>query len=222
MNLTDYVRIFLRRWWIIGLLVVLSVASAYVLSKAQTPVYRASQTVLIQPSRIDFGLAEATTRLMRSYVVYLNSNDRAREVIDALQLDMLPAELRGNVTIDTDESSLALEIDVDLPDGDLAVDIARQWGILFERWRNEQNQRTRYEDRINVELIDVDVATYSQIRPSTTINVIAGAVLGLLLGGIIVFVLEYMESNVIRGQDDVTRSLDMRVLGAIPSESTRS
>ncbi len=220
MNLMDYIRIILRRWWIVAILVILSVGSAFLLSKVQTPVYRATQKILMQPSRIDFGLAEATTRLMRSYVVFLDSDDRAREVIDALQLDMLPGELRSHVTIDADESRLLLTIDVDLPDGQLASDIARQWGTIFVQWREEENQRARFEDRISAELIDTP--TFSQIRPNTTVNVLAGAVLGVLVGGVIVFVLEYLESNVIRDQNDIERSLGIPVLGAIPPEETHA
>ncbi len=220
MNLMDYVRIIVRRFWIIVLLMALTMAAAYVFSRIQTPVYRATQKILLQPSRIDYGLAEATTRLMRSYVVYLDSDDRAREVIDALQLDMVPGALRENVTVDTDESRLLITIDVDLPDGEMANQIARQWGSQFIEWRNEENQRTRYEDRISAEL--VDYPTYGQIEPKTAVNVAAGGVLGLVLGGLIVFVLEYFESNIIRRRDDVLRSLEIPVLGVIPSDEPRA
>jgi capsular polysaccharide biosynthesis protein len=220
MNLMEYVRIVLRRWWIIVLLMLLTMVSAFAFSKSQTPIYRSTQKILMQPSRIDFGLAEATTRLMRSYVVYMNSTDRAQEVIDALALDMVPGELLSHVTINTEESRLLLTVDVDLPDGNLANEIARQWGTLFIEWRNEENQRTNYEDRIRANL--VDFPTYGQIRPRVTINVVAGGVLGLVLGGVIVFVLEYLESNIIRRREDVVRSLDLPVLGAIPPEEARS
>ena len=220
MNLMDYVRIILRRWWIIALLVVLSAGGAFLFSRAQTPVYRATQTILMKPSRVDFGLSQATTILVRSYVVYLSSTDRAQKVIDDLQLDMVPDALLGSATIDADQTRLALTVDVDLPDGDLANRIARHWGELFVDWRNEENQRSRYEDRIDAELIDYP--RYTQIRPNTTINVAAGVVLGLLLGGVIVFVLEYLESNVIRQREDVTRSLNLPVLGSIPPEDARS
>jgi len=222
MNLMDYVRIFLRRWWIIALLMILCMASAFLFSKVQTPVYRATQKILLQPSRIDLGLAEATTRLLRSYVQFLDSNDRALEVIDALQLDMIPGELRSHVTVNSEESRLLITIDVDLPDGNLARDIARQWGEQFILWRNESNQRIRYEDRIHAELLDASDNTYSQLQPNTAVNVAAGGVLGFLLGGVIVFALEYLESNVIQRRDDVLRVLEVPVLAAIPSEEKRS
>jgi capsular polysaccharide biosynthesis protein len=48
------------------------------------------------------------------------------------------------------------------------------------------------------------------------VNALAGGVLGLLLGGVIVFVLEYLESSIVRRREDIERSMDMPVLAAIP------
>ena len=42
------------------------------------------------------------------------------------------------------------------------------------------------------------------------------AVLGLLLGGMLVFALEYLESSVIRRRDDLERVLEMPVLASVP------
>ena len=83
MNLIDYGRILLRRGWIILLLAVIAAGSAYLLTSRQTPEYTASQRVLIQPARTDNGLTLAVIQLMNSYQVYLDSSERAQEVIDA-------------------------------------------------------------------------------------------------------------------------------------------
>jgi len=37
-----------------------------------------------------------------------------------------------------------------------------------------------------------------------------------------VFVLEYLESNIVRRREDVERFLDLPVLAAIPADDTRS
>ncbi len=214
MNLVDYMRILARRGWIILLVAALAATSAFIFSKLQTPVYRSIQRILIQPSRNDFGLTEATTRLLRSYVAWMDSNYRAQAVIDALQLDTTPAELRRNVRIAADESRLVIEVEVEDTNGDRANDIAREWGVLLVQWRNEQNQRVRREDRIEAELIDDPV--YGLAWPKTGINTIAGAILGALIGGVIVFVLEYLESGIVRSPDDVERFVGLRVIGAIP------
>ena len=42
------------------------------------------------------------------------------------------------------------------------------------------------------------------------------ALLGLLVGGVIVFVLEYLESGIVYRRDDLERSANMNVLASIP------
>ncbi|MBZ0299859.1 MAG: hypothetical protein K8J31_08970 [Anaerolineae bacterium] len=214
MNLMDYVNILLRRGWIMILLAVIAAASAYILSKQQTPIYRSTQRVLMQPTRADLGLTEASRTLLGNHVAYLDSEFRAQEVIDRLRLDMTAEQLKSAVTIASDPLSLTIQIDVDLPDGDLANDVAREWGNLLIEYRNAENQRARREDHINARL--QDVASYTLQSPKPAINTIAGAILGLLLGGVIVFVLEYLESSVVRSRDDLERNTGIPVLAAIP------
>lgn len=214
MNLMDYGRILLRRGWIMLLLAVIAAGSAYALSTRQQPIYRSTQKVLMQPSRADFGLTEASKTLLGNHVAYLDSEFIAQQVIDTLRLDMTASELKSNVNIAPDPLSLSIQIDVDLPDGDLANDVARTWGDMLIQYRVEENQKARREDQITARL--QDVARYSLLRPRPAINAAAGAILGLLLGGLLVFVLEYLESSVVRSRDDVERSLDLPVLAAVP------
>lgn len=217
MQLGDFVRILVRRGWIALLLAVLAGGVAFVLSSRQQPVYRSTQTVLIQPSRFDLGLAEATNRLLESNVQYLDSTLRAQEIIERLSLDMTPQQLKGITTITANQNRLTVQIDVDLYSGELANDIAREWGNLLIQFRNEQNQTSRQEDRVNAIL--QDNPTYALLRPRPPINGIAGAVLGLLLGVGIVLVLEFVDSLVVRSRGDVERHLDLPVLAAIPDQN---
>jgi capsular polysaccharide biosynthesis protein len=214
MNLIDYGRILVRRGWIIILLAAIAAGSAYFLASNQTPLYLSTQKVLMQPTRADLGLTEASKTLLGNHVAYLNSEFRAQEVIDRLQLDMTPGELKGNVTIAPDPLDLTIQIDVRMPDGNLANDIAREWGNLLIQYRVQQNQRARSEDHITASL--QDNANFSLFSPRPLINAAAGAVLGLLLGGIIVFMLEYLESAIIRNRDDIEANLNLPVLAAIP------
>ena len=55
MNLIDYGSILIRRGWIMLLLGIIAAGAAFIFSRQMTPVYRATQKVLIVPSRSDFG-----------------------------------------------------------------------------------------------------------------------------------------------------------------------
>jgi capsular polysaccharide biosynthesis protein len=219
MNLFDYARVVIRRGWIVVLAVVITSASAYAYSRTQTPEYKATQKALIQPARNDFGLVETLRILLRSYVEYLNTDLRAQEVIQRLELDMTPGELRTNATINSDPTTLIIQIDVEMEDPGTAAEIANTWGQLLVEFRNQGNSDLRREDRIDASLLDYPAA--GQSKPNTRTNVLAAAILGILLGGAVVFVLEYLEANILREADDVERWLEAPILASIPAE-TRS
>jgi capsular polysaccharide biosynthesis protein len=210
MSLVDYLRIIVRRGWIILLLALIAAGSAYVLTQAQT----STQRVILQPSRADLGLSESIIRIMQSYAVYLNSSLRAQEVIDRLSLDLLPDDLQGRVSIEADTLRLTIQIDVDDTSPDQANRISTEYGRLLQDYQAERNQRARREDRIDVVIQDVAQASINRPRP--LVNTAAGGVLGVLLGGVIVFVLEYLESNIVRRREDIEQILAVPVLAALP------
>src|SRR5262245_1050983 len=115
MNLIDYMRIIIRRGWIALLLAIIAAGAAFLFSQTVTPEYRATQTILIVPSRSDLGLTEAALRLINSRRAYLDSELRAQSVIDKLHLDYTPGYLRGQTTITANRDNLTIQIDVDLP-----------------------------------------------------------------------------------------------------------
>jgi capsular polysaccharide biosynthesis protein len=214
-NLTEYVRILARRGWIMLLLAVIAGGSAYFLSREQEPVYRASQVVLIQPSRFDLGITEASVRLLNSLAVYIDTETIAQSVIEDLKLDMKAGELKSNVTIAPDQLRLTIQIDVDNKDPQVASNVALAWGRKLEAYRNEQNRLARREDYVIA--IPIDTPVISQKSPRPKITGAAGAILGLLVGGVIVFVLEYLESSVVRRSEELERMINAPVLASIPN-----
>ena len=188
MNLIDYASILLRRGWIMLLLAIIAAASAFVFSRTLDPVYRATQRVRIEPSRSDFGLVQSAKQLLNSQVSYLDSSLRAAEVIDHLQMDMTPQQLRADVRIAPNLDSLVIQIDAEHKDIGQAAQIATEWAQLLIRYRDDQNQRARQEDRIYASLQDNPVIVLA--RPNVAINTLVGLIAGLFVGGIIVFALE--------------------------------
>ena len=216
MNLTYYLRILIRRGWIVALAMFVTASAAYEFSNTQTPIYRASQRVLFQPARNDFGLTETLRTLLNSYVVYINTDEQATIAIERLELDMTPGELRSYMTVSSDPTQLIIQIDVDMEDGPLAAAIATEMGQLLVEYRESNNRDLQRADRINA--YRIDSAGWGLHSPNKRINTLAGAILGMLLGGVIIFVVEYLESNIVRDSDAVERFLELPVLAAIPAD----
>jgi capsular polysaccharide biosynthesis protein len=215
LELGDYIRILKRRGWLIILLAVLTAGAAFGFSKAQPTIWQASARILIT-SRPDFGQTQAARELRRDYAVWLNSSLRAATVIDTLQLDMTPGQLMGNVTIAPSTSESVIQLDVENSNPDLAKVMARIWAEQLEMYLQERNADLRQEDRIFAELLDEPTVAIESPRP--LINSAAGAVFGALLGIVAIFILEWIESGVVRRPEDVERYLDMPVIGAIPTQ----
>lgn len=218
MPLGEYFRILRRRGWIIVLLAILTAASALVFSTVQNPVYRATVNVLVQPARTDFGLAQSAKLLLDSYVAFLDTDNSAAAIIQDLQLDMLPEALRADVSIAAEAQRFLITIQVDNENGDAANDIARKWAELLVQWRNDENQKQRREDRVTALLLDAP--RYVLDHPRRGLNTAAGGVLGILLGGLLIFFLEYWDAGILRTRADVERQLNLAVLGTIPSSSS--
>ena len=53
--------------------------------------------------------------------------------------------------------------------------------------------------------------------PKTSVNTLAGAILGALIGVLIVFVMEWLDSDIVRTAQDVERFVGVTVLGSIPT-----
>lgn len=220
MNLLDYARIFVRRGWIIVLLALLTAGAAFLFSRTLTPEYRSSQTILIVPSRPDWGLQQAAVQLLNSRREYLYSSLRAQEVIDALQLDQEPYTLLGDTIISINRDNMSIEIAVEAPatsDAEAAKTlnpIAIAWGQLLIDEQNRINQEARREDRVTARA--KDNPTIARMRPNMLVNTLIGGLAGLFIGAGLVFVLEFLESAVIHRRVDVERVTELPVLAVIP------
>jgi capsular polysaccharide biosynthesis protein len=214
MELTDYVRILRKWWWIIIVAVVLTAGSGFVFSKLQPARYTSTAEIIIEPARTDWGLVQSAKMLLRTYMTVADSDQWAQDVIDRLQLSMKPEELRGNAFFAAEDDRFVIRLEIEGYDGDQANDIARTWADLLKEWRDQQNQKQRKEDQVEAYLRDLP--RYSQTWPKTKVVTAAGGIFGLVIAGVVIFFLEWVEAGIIRTPEDVERKLGLAVVGAIP------
>ena len=217
MEIRDYLKILRKRGWIILVVAVLAAAGAFGFSKLQAPVYRASVKLSVEPARYDWGLSNTVKDILRNYVLNLRTHKMANRVIERAQLDMNSYQFLERITISSDSSNFSLQIDAESRSPEEAKLMAQTMAEIFvedrQRWNQEQDKR----DRIEVRIVD-DVRDAPQIRPKPLFNAIAGGLLGLLVGGLVVFFLEWLESDILRSPESVERALGIPVLGAIPGQ----
>lgn len=217
MQLQDYIRILLKRGWMIVLVALIAGVSAIVFSKLQRPVYKSSVKLSVNPARpSDYGQTLGIKNILWNFSTQMNTRRMAQQVSDRLQLDLPADKLLSKVRFDPDEATYTIQVEARDHDPVLAKDIAQTWAQVFVEKRTADNLELDQRDRILVTILD-DAQYGSKFSPRTKINALAGAVLGALLGTVIVFGLEYLEAGTIRTAEDVERHVDLPVLGAIPS-----
>ena len=215
MELYDYLQIARRRGWMIIVTALIATISAHAFSRLQTPIYKSSMELFIQPARADFGLSESSRKLISSYIGILYNQKSSDEIRQRLNLDYDRAYIYGSTKIAEDGARYAIQIEVRDYDGDTANRIAREWAQLFVDFRNRENNKQRREDRVDAVL--GDDPKYVKDTPRTAINTAAGGILGALVGLLIVIVLETAQASVLRSNADVERKLTLPLMGAIPS-----
>jgi capsular polysaccharide biosynthesis protein len=139
-----------------------------------------------------------------------------QSVIDQLQLDISPETLKDRVNVSADGTNLLINIEVKDPVQAYAPKIAQAIADAFVVKHSQDNLQIDQLDRILVDIQDgpTPVQLFS---PQTKINAAAGGILGALVGLLIVFLLEYLESSYVRNAEDVERLLGLTVLGSIPT-----
>jgi capsular polysaccharide biosynthesis protein len=224
MELQEYVRILLRRGWIIVLVAFVGGISAFAFSRLfVTPEFRSSVILSVNPGRgADYGSGLGIKEFLWNLSERMRlSDDIAQTVADRLEMDLHPDALKGYITTDPDEARSLIQLDAEAADPIIAKQLAETWSQVAVERRTLENQKLDQRDRIIMEIVQ-HARDGQKFKPRTKVNAAAGGILGGLLGGLIVLFLEYLEAGVVRTPEDVERYLATPVLGLIPPADQRS
>jgi capsular polysaccharide biosynthesis protein len=218
MELNAYLKILYRRGWVVVVVALIAAATAYGVSKMQTPIYSASVKLSVVPARAtDWGSSNSLKDLLRNYAENIRTHTMAQEVISRAQLDMDTTTFLGKLFVNPDSSTFTLELEARDRDPKVAMDMVDTMATVFTEDRDQWNQQQDKRDQIEVKMLDsVYNLGYQQYTPQTKINTLAGGLFGLLVGGLVIFLLEWLETGVIRTGADLERAIGIAVLGAIP------
>lgn len=215
MQLKDYFNILIKRGWIIVLVAAATFAGAVLVSKLQTPIFRSSIKISVAPARSDYGLSLTIERVLRNYAAQIKTRKMAQTVIDKLKLDVTPETFLGELTINAQLDNNLIQIDVDDPDPNRAQYIANTLARVFVEEQTAKQADIDRQNRLDVSVLD-DALPGELNRPKTRNNALAGGILGVLLGGLIVFALEYLDDT-LKTAEDVDRYVGLTTLGSIPT-----
>ncbi|MGQ9599628.1 MAG: YveK family protein [Anaerolineae bacterium] len=218
MEFREYWNIIRKRGWIIVLVAVVAAIAALGVSAILPKTYKATIQLSINPARADWGLSQATKDLLRNYVLNIKSHRMTQQAIQRAQLDMSTYDFLANLDVSDDSANLSITIQAKSHDPEEARLMAQTLADVFVEERQQWNAEQDKRDRIYVEKVD-DIRDVPLASPKWKFNMLAGAIFGAVVGGIIVFFLEWLESDIVRTATDAEKITGLTVLGAIPTGS---
>jgi len=141
LDLRDYLGVLRRRKWTIGLITVITVASAVAFSFQQTPIYASTAKVLVKPPT-------ANQYLQNVPVPTLASMDTEREVVESVAVAKLaaeeldartsPTDLLEQISVSVPTNTQILEITFSDPDPAAAQDGAQAFADAYLEFKTSQ------------------------------------------------------------------------------------
>jgi capsular polysaccharide biosynthesis protein len=214
MQLSDYLQVLTKRWWVILLTLIAAVGGAFVISKLLPDTYRSQAVYLALANQADNGLNIVLRNSMNSYRELVMQPSVLDQISQRTGLDISGERWMRDVNIQPRPDEQKIIIEVDAPSLDQSMAMADAVGERIVAEVNRINATLEGTARINVERIQR--ARLLSIQPNTQINMIAGAILGLIVGVLLAYILEYLDDT-LKTSADVERFVGLTTIGAIPS-----
>lgn len=215
MQLQDYLNVIKRRWWIAVIAMVIAAAVAFGYSSTQPKIYESSVQLRGQPGKPDAGLYSVIQQQLQSYTARFSSTDLANEINQRGGFDLSPDAIlsKFHVQAQTDKYIFIITVDDVNPQrakqiADIAADVLVDENLAAIEGLNS-DQQIYIQKNSPASLPD------KPSSPRTNLLTAAGAGLGLVLGLILMFVVEFFD-NTLKDENDIKRYTNLEILGQIP------
>ncbi|PIC56144.1 capsular biosynthesis protein [Sporosarcina sp. P12(2017)] len=200
---------------IIGITIAAAVIAAIVSYFFLTPIYQASTQILVNQQKteqqaFDSQDIQTNLQLINTYNVIIKSPVILSQVIEQLDLDITPVALNAQLTVNSEQNSQVVNVTVQDPEAHKAVDIANTTAEVFQK----EIVNLMKVDNVNILSPAVYVENPKPVKPNKELNVAIAAVIGLMIGVGIAFLLEYLDTTV-KTEQDIEELLGLPVLGLV-------
>ena len=218
-DLREYFAIIKKRSWIIALITTIAVIVSAVISFfILKPVYQANATLIVNTEKneetqmITGDQFNVTQKLAVTYGEIITSRSVINPVIKNLGLEETYDELVKKITVSPVKDTQIINISVQDINPKKARDIANEIPEVFTK---EAKRITKAND---IQVIDKAILPKEAVKPNKIMNIAISAVLGMMIGLFIVFLIEYLD-NGLKTPQDIEKHLGLPVLGVVPNES---
>ncbi|MBZ9537125.1 capsular biosynthesis protein [Cytobacillus oceanisediminis] len=201
---------------IISITLIAMIVSGIVSYFIITPEYKSSTQILVNQAKADSSAAlntgevQANVQLISTYSVILKSAAILNIVKEELNLDMSVSTLNSKITVENAQNSQVMTVSVTDSDPTVALQIANKTAEVFEK----EIKNIMTIDNVKVLPLAEDQENQAPISPNPPLNIAIAAVVGLMIGVGLAFLLEYLD-NTVKNEQDIEKLLELPVLGAI-------
>lgn len=224
MKVEDGFRTLRAGWWLAALGVLLGLSAAQVVVTLTPPLYRSSTELFVgavgsavTPSAAYSGNL-FTEQRVTSYLELIQSQRLSTEVIDELGLSETPEQLAGQVTATVLPNTVILQISVTDTSPQRARAIAASYGRhVIQDVTALEKPDPATPSAVSVSTLDQASYDSTPVSPSTVRDSAFGALLGLLLGVLLVL-LRRRTRGTVQTFDDVEAATGTAVLAAVTDD----
>lgn len=219
-DLREYYQAVKRKSWLIGLLVAIAVTASGIISFfVIEPVYQAELTFMVNfnqndDDRITKEDIEYGENLVEKYKPIIKSRKVSSQIKKNLGLKMTQGEISNAIEI-TSISGPVLSVKVNNTNPIIARDIANEVPDIFAR------ELKRIAKVDGLEVIDDAVTPTSPVKPNKMMNIAISAVLAVMVGLFIIFLMESLD-NKIKKPEDIEKCIGIPVLGTVYEYETNN
>lgn len=214
----DLVWIFYALLKKIWLIIVAAVLTACVVAGytyfAIAPTYKSTSTMLVltkETTLTSLADLQIGSQLTKDYTVLITSRPVLEEVIENLELDMTYKQLKQKISITNPEDTRILNISVTVNDAKQAKEIVDELSIVSSAFIGDKMEVTPPK------IIEEGEISTVKVGPNITRNALIGFLIGALVIGIVVVVLELMNDTV-RTESDIEKYLGIPTLANVPNK----
>lgn len=217
-NLKDLLNYYLSKIFIVIIAFCISIFVSVIYSEfIKVPMYKSTSTVVLASAGENNGNNNSITqnditinqKLIATYREIIKSRRVLGQVITNLKLDITPDELSRSITVTNQAETDVIRISVSHVKREEAAKIANEIAKVFS------NEIVDIYNIKNVSIIDTAIEASNPYNINVIKDAIIAAVLGIVLGCGIIFVMFYFDTT-IKNPEEIQSKIGLPLLGIVP------
>jgi len=217
LKLMDIVDMLMRRWWIMLISMIVVGIMAFIFTEVFiSPSYRSTGALYVNASKeqtnqnITTGTISASQQLVNTYAEILKRRTFLEDVASDIDDKYTVKQLQNMITILPVNETEVMEISV------LSNDSNDSYLIAHSVLMRAPDELMRVVEAGSVKLLDDAEENKVAVSPNIRQNTLIGALLGIILGALIILLLEFVDTR-IKNADAIVSKYEEPLLGEIPS-----